>query len=222
MTSTNSIQNIVVDTLQVNNTLTAPSITKGEVLVNDGTVVAYPTVGTDTQLLQANSASASGIDYTDATGGTGGNDVKVTVASSTRMAGTSGILRYLVFNPWSDVDGLDSLSIPYNTTQLTYLQIFPNGSESWSYGAGATSIFINVGTINSAGAFVAAAGATPHFTLTRVPYNTTNLTFQMDVTSNSWIFNAGDNFTMSFTYNGGNGGDVARIGVLATFEGAWS
>lgn len=221
MTSTNSIQNIVVDTLQVNNTLTAPSITKGEVLVNDGTVVAYPTVGTDTQLLQANSASASGIDYTDATGGTGGNDVKVTVASSTRMISTSGLLRYLAFNPWSGVDELDSFSIPYNTTQLTYLQIFPNGSELWSYGAGATSIFINVGTINSAGAFVAAAGATPHFTLTRVPYHNTAIMFQMDVTSNSWIFNSGNNFTMSFAYDGGNGG-ATRIGVLATFEGAWS
>ncbi len=221
MTTIYQSQKLLTTTLQVTNSLVAPSITKGEVLVNNGTNIAYTPVGSTGQLLQSDSTVANGISYVNPSGGSGGDNVKVTIATSTRMEVTSGILSYTVYNPWSDSDLLDSLSIPFNSTQLTYLQIFPNGSELWNFGSGATNMFITVGVINSTGTFVASTGTSPHITLSRNTYNGTAIVYKSDVSANAWIYNAGDNITLRYTFNGGNG-SIMRIGNLLTFEGPWN
>ena len=213
MSSIGNITNVITTTLKVNNTLKAPSITLGEILVNNGTNVAYQSVGTDDYLLQANSSASTGISYIAPTGGTGGGNVKMTIATSCDMGGAT---KYLSFNPWSDTGNPDSITIPFDSSQLTYLQIFPCGSENWAFST-ATALDINIGTINSSGTFVAASGTTPHISLDSATYHGTGIVYQSDVSGNSWSFDAGDNFTMSFTWVGSGGG--VAIGVLATFEG---
>ena len=116
----------------------SPTTTKGDILVDDGTNVTRLPVGTNSQVLSANSAQASGLEWVAASGG--GIQSIITVmhrqAAGTAGGNTSSGVNTLTLNYLHNPDsvagvslGSNQLTLPAGTYSLPYF-----GAYSFQHG----------------------------------------------------------------------------------------
>lgn len=167
----------------------APSMAKGEVLVDAASQIRYES-GANTYILSANSATLSGVEWIEPTGGTGGTSIRSAVCGSVNLEDTPAT-QFFVFNAFQPQTGttIDYFPVPYNVN-IAYIQVYPVESDTWELGA-TTVISIDFGTVNSAGTFTRfAGGSNPHIQISGP--DTTGTVYTLNSDALSFNLTAGD------------------------------